>query len=179
MASVARSIPLRILLLTTTSLAFIPQRSLAFEISAGGGALEEGDDRSRPAAIVHMSFPNNYISRAYMWGRTFGPVTETDGILTVAKRYDIFGAKSLGSVVGVSAMAEKTSIKYDDYPQENTSYTSTNAGLLLGLHYDLWTGRTLKVAASWEGHVFPAGGAVIFLVTARKQILGMTAGVTF
>lgn len=179
MALVMRSLPLRILLLVTTSLVFIPERLFAFDISAGAGALEEGDDRVRPAAIVHMSFPNNYLSRAYIWGRSFGPVTETDGILSVGKRYDIFGSKSFGSVVGVSAMVEKTSVKYDEYPQESSTYTSTNVGLLLGLHYDLIASKRLKLAASWEAHVFPAGSAIIVLVTARKQILGLTAGVTF
>jgi len=170
---------IRILLLTCISLVASPERLWAFDISAGAGALEEGDDRARPAAIVHMSFAEAYLARTYIWGRSFGPVTETGGIFSVAKRYDIFGSKSLGSICGLSAMAEKTTIKYADYPQENSSYTSTNAGLLFGLHYDLFASKNIKVAASWEAHVFPAGSAIIALVTARKQVLGLTAGILF
>ena len=173
-----RLIPIRILLITSLSLVFPTERLFAFEISAGAGALEEGDDRARPAAVLHLSFANNWLSRTSIWGRSFGPVTETAGILSVAKRYDIFGSKSLGSVIGVSALAEKTSIKYHDHPEENSSYTSTNAGMMLGLHYSLFTSKTIKVAASWDAHVFPAGSAILYLVTARKQIIGLTAGVS-
>jgi hypothetical protein len=145
----------------------------------GAGALIEDDDRARNAAILHLGFPNNWYSRFYLWGRTYGPVTERDGILTISKRTDIFGLKTLHASVGFSAMAERTSITYSDHPSENSTFTATNFGAVFGLHYDLYTGKSVNISASWDSNVFAAGQAIIFLVTGRKEILGITAGMMF
>ena len=147
------------------------------EFSMGIGALEEGDDRGRSAGILQATFANNWSSKFYLWGRTHGPVTETDGILAAAKRYDIFGSKNLHSSVGLSILAERTAIEYKDAPAESTSFTSTNVGLMLGLTYDVLRTKSLFVTASWDSHLFAAGEAVLLLVTGRKQVISVTAGI--
>ena len=156
----------------------IQTKVLAADFSAGVGALEEGDDRGRGAAILHAGFSNNWASRLYIWGRSYGPVTETDGILTAGKRYDIFGSKNLHSMLGISVLAERTSITYKDAPSDSSTYTSTNVGLMLGLNYDLYKAKTINVSLSWDSHLFAAGQAVLLLVTGRKQIVGVTAGIS-
>lgn len=150
----------------------------AAEYSAGLGAVEEGDDRGRGTAILQAAFANNWSSKLYVWGRSYGPVTETSGIVSVGKRYDIFGSKNIHSMIAFSSLAESTSIEYKDAPSESSSYTSTNFGLMLGISYDLYKSKSLNVTASWDSHLYSAGEAVLLLVTGRKQILGLTAGIT-
>jgi hypothetical protein len=97
--------------------------------------------------------------------------------LAFAKQTEIFGSKSLTASAGFSLMANQTSISYKDYPQENSSFTNTNIGLLLGLRYNIVATKSFSLTASWDSHLFAAGDAVLLLVTGRKQILGLTAGV--
>ena len=151
----------------------------ALEISAGVGALEEGDDRGRGAAILAIGFANDWDSKIYAWGRSYGPVTETDGMITVAKSFGMSGSKSFRSSVGGSVLMEQTSVAYHDAPGESTSFTSTNAGLMLGLSYDLYSVKSMTVTASWDAHLFPAGQGILLLVTGRKQVIGVTAGIAF
>jgi hypothetical protein len=148
----------------------------AAEIQAGIGAVEEGDDRGRGALIVSGAFTNNWWSKAYLWGRSYGPVTETSGIISVGKRFDLFGSKSLHSTVGFTSLAEHAAINYKDAPSESSAYTSTNFGLTLGVHYDIIKMKNLTITGSWDSHLFAAGEAILLLVTGRKQIVGLTAG---
>lgn len=150
----------------------------AIEISAGLGALEEGDDRGRGAAIIAATFANNWIAKSYVWGRSYEPVTETAGILVIGKRFDLSGSKNIRPSIGFSTLAEHTAIKYEDVPDESSSYTSTNFGLMLGMNYDLMKSKTMTLSASWDSHLFAAGQGIILLVTGRKQILGLTATIT-
>ncbi len=153
--------------------------AVALDLSLGAGAVENGDDRGHGVAIAHMGFANGWMSRFYFWGRTQGPVVETNSMLTAAKRFDLFSGKTLRGAVGLTIMTETTEIKYKNYPQENTSATSTNGGLYLGLAYDLFSVSSVTFSASWDAHLFPAGSAMIALVTGRKQVLGLTAGTAF
>ena len=164
--------------LTLAATQLLPGKAQAVDIATGIGAVEEGDDRGQAAAVVHVGFQNQWYSRFYVWGRSFGPVTETNGILSVAKQTGVFGSKSMMASAGVSLMANQTDITYKGYPEESSSYTNTNIGLLLGLRYDIITAKKFSLSASWDSHIFAAGDAVILLVTGRKQILGLTAGIS-
>jgi hypothetical protein len=169
----------RILLISTASLGFIHTKSYAATITAGVGLLDEGDDHGRTAAMAHVDMANNWISRGYLWGRTYGPVTETSGILSAGKQTGIFGLKTLQAAVGASLMAEHTAIAYKGHTSENNTYTSTNVGLMLGLKYEIYSSKMITVSASWDSHLFAAGSAIILLVAGRKQIVGVSAGVMF
>lgn len=165
-------------ILLATALTLPYGKVMAVDIATGIGAVEEGDDRGQAAALLHLGLANQWYSRFYLWGRSYGPVTETNAIITAAKQTQVFGSKSLTASAGISVMANQTAITYKDYPSENSSYTNTNFGLLLGLRYDIVTTKSFNLAASWDSHIFAAGDAVILLVTGRKQILGLTAGIS-
>ena len=171
--------PICRLLLMTFSLAYPVVPALAVDMSLGGGSVENGDDRAHGVAIAQVGFSNGWMSRLYFWGRTQGPVNETNTMLTAAKRFDLFGGKTLHGAAGLTAMTETTDIAYKDFPNENTSATSTNAGVYFGLSYDIFSIKPVTVSASWDAHLFPAGSAIIALVTGRKQVLGLTASVPF
>ena len=155
-----------------------PTRLKAADVSAGVGAVEEGDDRGRGAFIINVRFSNNWWTKTSVWGRSYGPVTETAGVLAFGKRFDLMGSKFLHSAVGVTSLAENTSIRFKDSPSDSSSYTSTNLGLMLGLSYELYHTKYATLAASWDAHLFVAGEAGLLLVTGRKQILGLTAGIS-
>ncbi len=164
--------------LATQFVSLLAQDARALDIAAGLGAVEQGDDRGQSAAIIHLGMQNQWYSRVYVWGRSFGPVTETNGILAAAKQTGVFGSKSIFASAGLSLMANQTAITYKDAPSENTSYTNTNVGLILGLRYSIVSTKTISLSASWDSHLYAAGDAVILLVTGRKQILGLTAGLS-
>ena len=150
----------------------------ATEISAGVGALEEGDDRGRAAAVVQSVFSNNWWSKLYVWGRSYGPVTERSGLFVAGKRFDLFGSKDLRSSIGFSSLAEHTAITYKDTPSDSSSYTSTNFGVMFGVSYDVFKSKSMTISATWDSHIFAAGQAILLLVTGRKQIISVTAGIT-
>jgi hypothetical protein len=155
-----------------------PTRLKAADVSAGVGAVEEGDDRGRGAFIMNVRFSNNWWTKTSVWGRSYGPVTETAGVMAFGKRFNLMGSKFLHSAVGVTSLAEHTSIRFKDSPSDSSSYTSTNLGLMLGLSYELYHTKYATLAASWDAHLFVAGEAGLLLVTGRKQILGLTAGIS-
>ena len=154
-----------------------PTPARAFDLASGLGFVEEGDDRAQTVALLHMGLQNQWYSRFYLWGRSFGPVRETNGIVAIGRQASVFSSKSLFASAGLSLMANETKITFKDYPEDNSSYTNTNVGLILGLRYELFSTKRVSVAASWDSHIYAAGTAAIFLVTGRKQILGLTAGI--
>lgn len=170
--------PIAPLLMIAAVLISAPKKLAAAEVFAGVGAVEEGDDRGRGAFIINLRLANNWWTKTSLWGRSYGPVTETAGVLAVGKRFDLMGSKFLQSAVGVTSLAENTSIQFKDAPSESSSYTSTNLGLMLGLSYELYQTKYATLAASWDSHLFVAGEAGLLLVTGRKQILGLTAGIS-
>ena len=166
------------LIVIVATFTVVPTKLKAADVSAGVGAVEEGDDRGRGAFIINVRFSNNWWTKTSIWGRSYGPVTETAGVLAFGKRFDVMGSKFLHSAVGVTSLAENTSIKFKDSPADSSSYTSTNLGLMLGLSYELYQTKYATLAASWDSHLFVAGEAGLLLVTGRKQILGLTAGIS-
>jgi hypothetical protein len=172
-----RSLTSRILLLLGLSLVGASTGVSAMDFSLGAGAVESGDDRPHGIAIAGVGFANQWTVRGYLWGRTQRPVTETNTMLTVAKRHDVFSGKIIQVSTGLTVLAERTEIKFADYPEDNDESTSTNAGLQLGVSWDILASGPFKVTASWEGHLFPAGGAALLLVTGRKQVIGLTGGI--
>lgn len=150
----------------------------AAEFTAGVGALEEGDDRGRAAAVVQSVFSNNWWTKLYIWGRSYGPVSERSGIFVAGKRFDLFGSKDLRSSIGFSSLAEHTAIDYKDAPSESSSFTSTNFGVMFGVSYDVFKTKNITISTNWDSHIFAAGQAILLLVTGRKQIISITAGIT-
>jgi hypothetical protein len=156
----------------------LSSNALASDLGTGLTAIEEGDDRFRPAAVLHFSTASGFASRFYLYGRNYGPVQERNYLLSAGKRFDISG-KSLQGIVGIAAMADTTVIKFKDYPQDNSSYTTTNFGGAFGLHWIFLETNIIQLRATWDAHVFPAGSGFLFLANARKSGIGITATTVF
>lgn len=156
----------------------IAKSSQAADIGTGIVAVEDGDDRLRPAAVIHFATAGGFYTRGYAYGRDYGPVRERDYILSMGKRFDLSG-KTWQGLVGAAVLSDTTELRYNDYPEENTRFTSTNFGMAFGLHWTFIDTKALQVRATWDSHVFPAGAAIVYLANARKSTLGLTAGIGF
>lgn len=170
----------RLLVLTTMSLAGIgiySKECCALDLGTGLTAMEDGDDRLRPAGVVHFA-NGRFISRFYVYGRDYGPIQERNFLLSLSKRFDV-GSKSLQGIVGIAGLSDTTTIHFKDHPEDNMSYSSTNGGMAFGLHWTFLDTKRFQLKATWDAHVFPAGSGFIFLANARKSGLGLTAATVF
>lgn len=170
----------RLLAPVALSLAFVAtaaKSASATEFGTGLVGVEDGDDRFRPAAVLHFA-TGSFISRVYAYGRDYGPVRERDYILSLGKRFDLPN-KSWQAHVSAAVMSDTTEVHYSEHSEENSRFTSTNFGMAFGLHWIFVDTKAVQLRATWDSHVFPAGAAIIYLANARKSTLGLTAAVGF
>lgn len=174
------SVFLRILVFAVISLAASPV--FAVEAAAGFAAVEEGDDQTRPAASLHMGWDGFYASRLYVWGRSYGPVTERTIILSSFRRFGLFGSKAISGSIGGAFLNEYTKVEYGDqsidadFKAEEHNY---NLGAQFGLSATLVNSGALHMSMNWDSHVFLAGAGGLFLASGRKQALGVLLGINF
>lgn len=172
---------LRVLVLFAASPAFWTLPAHAFEIAAGFAAVEEGDDRLRPAAAVHVGFPRDFEGNLYYYGREFGPVKEQTVIVNFVKSWDVFNSKFLEAHFGPCLMDEKTDVSFDgEDSEESQSEDNLNAGAVYGINFALPKAGPLYLAASWDSHIFAAGiNGGLLLSSGRKQTISLVGGVAF
>ena len=151
----------------------------AFSLGAGVAAVEEGDDRLRPAALVHAGWTENYMSNLIFYGRSFQDVTQQTMIFSSSKRGSVPGFKSLKASAGLFMIDEQTRIKAVD-PDTGKMMATENSwtgGVVFGLEGHLLQIGRLKLRAAWESYLVPAGvNGLIFLATGRKQLFSLVMG---
>jgi len=156
--------------------------SHAAEIAAGLSAVEEGDDRLRPAISLHGAINDSYALRMYYYGREFGPIREDTIIISGHRRFSLFGKDFIRAQLGVALMDEITKISYSraEDKSSNEEEHNTNIGGALGI--SIAVPKTLApfyAHLSWDSHIFPAGIGGILLSTGRKQTISLVAGAAF
>ena len=166
-----------VVVLLTTSLA-IPER-LAYGVEVGGimAAADEGDDRIRPAAGLHLGINDRWMGRMFYYGRSNGPVTESTMAVGGGYRYPVF--KHFRGNAGLSILMEQTEIYFSDYPEESGVVRQWNFGGAFGVSYDVQKFKPLYLSFGLDMHVYFGGTAGLYLTVARKQFLSMAAGVQF
>lgn len=141
----------------------------------GWAAIEETDERFRPALSVEAIFSDLYLVQLETYGRRQEPVRQSHNLLTLARQFPLFG-RLLGSI-GVALSYELTRISREEDDPRPEREVNKNLGLALGL---AWQSKSkLFVRVEWDSAVFPAGTAGILLATSRKQSLGMGVGWQF
>lgn len=160
----------------------LPASAHAFDLSAGLAAIEEGDDRLRPGAALHVGLNQDYFMRGYLYGRTYGPVTERTSLASANYRFGFWGsAKDKGflGALGVATLMEETTVKADpEGKEDDTVAKQFNLGMSFGASYR-WLFGSLETSVNWDSHVFLAGSAGIFLSTGRKQAISLLTGIQF
>jgi hypothetical protein len=156
--------------------------SFAVEVAAGLSAVEEGDDRLRPAVSLHGAINESYALRMYYYGREFGPVREDTVIISGHRRFSLFGKDFIRAQLGVAMMDEITKISYSkaEDKSRNEEEHSTNIGGAVGISISTPPSfGPLYAHLSWDSHIFPAGVGGILLSTGRKQTISIVAGAAF
>ncbi len=143
--------------------------------SLGLGAIEETDERFRPAFWVQGLFADRWVLQLETYGRVQKPVTQTTHLLTFSRQFPLF--KLLLGRVGLALASESTTVKRLEGDERPSSATNTNVGLSLGIAWQ--SSSKLFVTAEWGSSLFPAGVAGIFLATARKQSFNLGMGWRF
>lgn len=149
-----------------------------FELLGGLGAVEEGDDRMRPAVVVQAGMGEHWYGQGTLWGRRFAQVEERTLLVSAGYRNDVFNAKWLHAGAGIVVMEERTTVHPRGAQTSIDAQSSYNIGGMLGIH-GIWNYDRYLVQAAWDAALFPAGQAVIFLTTGRKQTLSISAGTRF
>jgi hypothetical protein len=150
-----------------------PSKSWALTVSTGLSAVEEQDSRLRPAASLFVQAAGNWEGSASFYGQDFSGVSQRNFLLGVYKSANIFNTKILSAGVGFAALTDTTT--FEEAPEDN--HTNVNAGVTALIRAETDPKQKFYAAASWQSHIFPAGLATIFLVTARRQIISISAGV--
>ncbi len=156
--------------------------SQAVELAAGLSAIEEGDDRLRPAISLHGAINESYALRMYYYGREFGPVREDTVLISGHRRFALFGTEFIKVNLGVALMDEFTKISYSksEDKSRNEEEHNTNIGGAAGISISLPPSMApLYAHLSWDSHIFPAGVGGILLSTGRKQTISIVAGAAF
>lgn len=158
-------------------------RMFAFESSFGLSAVDNMGDSAQPAWVAGLGWSESLSSKIYYWGRDFGPVSERQGLVTLAANLAIPELKQISAHYGLVGYAKQTSLYANEEsrsleeappPIKEMAY---NLGGLLGLGWSPDLGR-LKCNLSWDSHIFMVGGgAIIFVASARIQTFSLTFGV--
>lgn len=170
---------LYMMLLSPVCLISEPANSL--ELAAGMAAVEEGDDRLRPAVALHAAINDFYAFRMYYYGREFGPIREDTIIISGHRRFSLFSTNIIKAQMGIVLMDEATKISYDKSAdkEKNEEEHNANIGGAAGISISLpASAGPFYGHFSWDSHVFPAGLGGILLSTGRKQTLSIVAGMT-
>lgn len=152
------------------------QKALAAQdVAFGLAAIEEGDDRLRPAMQVYSTLgKDGYVTGTY-YGRSFAQVEEKTYLVNLGVRSNIFNSNIFYACLGGAALLENTTVKpfgSEEKRQEDNAY---NFGVTFAVQYEqAWQKFFLRGA--WESSLFLAGEAGILLATGRKQAVAITAG---
>ena len=143
-------------------------------VTIGLAAVDEGDDRSRPAAILRGGLDHFYGSVA-AYGRTFAQVSERTIHVAAGARAPIFHTRWLTAGIGMAAIEENTVVKSRGSQTKTEQDAIYNIGVQFGLQAE-YQAKQWILQAGWESTLFPAGLATVFLTTGRKQFIFATAG---
>lgn len=142
--------------------------------------VEQGDDRPRPAAAVHLGINEANAGKIFYYGREQGPVREETTIVSGLHRFSLFGSKSVSAAVGAAIMDEKIALKFPDPADAdmNNSEDNWNVGMAFGVSWSLPPAAgPLYFSVSWDSHLFPAGlNGLLFLATGRKETVSILMG---
>ena len=151
----------------------------AFSLGAGLAGVEEGDDRLRPAAVIHAGWNDAYLTNFALYGRTFRCVTERTVLASLARRAAVPGFSALKASIGLFLLDEETTFNANDPITGVPMGTERgiSGGVTFGIEGHLLQVGAISVRAAWESYLVPAGAdGAIFLATGRKQLFSLVMG---
>lgn len=152
----------------------IESRVLALEVATGVSSVDEGDDRLRPAFVVHAGNGTNFYARYFLYGRKFSTVVERTQMGSLNYAWPLFSG-TWRAGLGLAQLSESITIKAIDDSDEPLSETNYNTGMSFGLFW-IPNIKPTHVSIGWESHLFLAGQAGLFLSTGRKESFSFVVG---
>lgn len=152
------------------------EKALAYQdIAIGLAAVEEGDDRQRPALQLYSTLgKDGYVTATY-YGRQFAQVEEKTYLVNLGVRSSLFGSNQFYACLGGSALLEQTVVKPFGTELRKQDDNAYNFGVAFGVQYEhAW--QRFFFRGAWESSLYLAGEAGILLATARKQAVSITVG---
>ena len=158
-------------------------KSFAVGLELGLAAVDGGDDRAEPAALMRAYFGSSFYTQALLYGADFGPVTTRTGIISAGVISPLKGFDKVSVLAGISLMDEylgvyrQKRILPDGSASDPVNEHNFNFGGILGLRYEFFPKSPYRLSFGWESHLFIAGEAGILLVFGVKQAWSLAAGV--
>lgn len=159
-------------------LLFFPRtlKAATFNLGVGASALEEGDERWRPAQALHLDWQQSWSWQLLRYGREQGPITQEQWVSHVSYLYSLFQSKHLFAKTGISSSYQTLRIDRPEGELGERAAISTNLGLHFGLQSFWQILPSWRLQADWDNSFYLNSRSWFFLVTARKQSLGLSIG---
>jgi hypothetical protein len=173
-------------ILLTASVSFAwAHEAFGLDLGLGLAAIDEMDDRLKPAAVVRAVWTPEFFTDFTFYGQDFAPVSTRTAIITAGAQIKVGKSEHFLLRAGVSLMDEYIST-YDDaksrgdpHAPKPKSENDYNAGFLLGLECKVFTSGPVYLAFDWDAHLFGAGlEGTLFFDFGRKEIFSAVAGVS-
>ena len=166
--------------LLVTTLLTLSTATYAFDLSVGAGGVEEGDDRLRPVGAFMLGLGESFVTKAFLWGRTYGPVTERSTVISLNYRFAPLGPSSMmRATMGAVYLSEYTSVEQGpDAALAADEVNQAIVGMAFGLDWTIPFGPAF-LRFNWDSNIFIAGTAGMLLSTGRKHMLSLGTGFRF
>jgi hypothetical protein len=151
-----------------------PSTGQSSEILTGFSAIEEGDQRFRPAVTVRVAEISGYGGQTWLYGSRSRYVEENKVIVSGFKSLSLFGTRVMRADLGFSLLFDRQIVKYFSPEGQRPEEDNFNAGGYFALGWRL-PGKKLVFQLNWESHLFLAGLAGLYLATGRNQ--GLTCAI--
>jgi hypothetical protein len=144
-----------------------------FRLGMGAGAMDAGDGRFRPAALLEAGFPDYGSLRSYAYGYRAGTVSQFGSAASLTREWrltkDVRRARA-----GVAYLREQTRIRQTGAPTLDS--VSHNAGLAFGFRAQGTLGSVFA-ALDWQNDCYVAGSNALLGSFGRRQFLTLEWGV--
>lgn len=141
------------------------------EVSLHLPFIEETDSIYKIGLGISYIYDSRFGASLVSWSRTFDPVYEMQFVFSGYKVFFPFPDFDVLGMVGLSLLHGYTHIKSS---QRNVRDYNYNIGMFLAINFGLLHYRRMRLFAFVHSALFPPGLAVIYGVTGRKNMVGLS-----
>jgi hypothetical protein len=161
-----------ILCATFLALLVVP-KAFAGSIGIGLSAVEEQDERHRPAVTLLGEPFKDWQFSSSIYGQKYETVRQTSVVASMLHTYALPKSDFLFGGIGVAALWDQW--RFSDDSASNQDSGNLGVALLLSARFPRQS--KYQMSLDWTAHLFPTGVGTILLVTARRQVISLTTRV--
>jgi hypothetical protein len=161
-------------ILCVTFLTFsVAPKAFAGSLGIGFTAVEEQDERHRPAITLLGEPVQDWQLAGSIYGQKYETVRQTSLVASMVRTYALPKSHIFFGGVGFAALWDRW--RFSDDADSNQDSGNFGMALLASARFPKQS--KYKMSLDWTAHLFPAGIGTIFLVTARRQTISLTTRV--